>query len=47
MGASQAAGRSSSAVSRIACLLGVLAMGGILWGSLIWIAQAFVPAGLN
>lgn len=47
MGRSRATEGPTSGVVCIACLLGVLAMGGVLWGAVAWIARAFFPMGLN
>ena len=47
MRTSPAAGKSTNAFSCVACLVGVLIMGGILWGALIWMAQTALPTSFN
>ena len=47
MRTSPAAGKSTNAVTCVACLVGVLVMGGILWGALIWMAQTVLPPSFN
>ena len=39
--------RSTNGVACVASLLGVVVMGLVLWGGVIWVARAFLPFASN